>query len=103
MKHEDDRRIIFDWAQGEFKSCKAVIIKKELAVGDHYHRNKEEHFFLLHGMFKELQLGDTIAYNVIAPHKVIVPKGMYHRFICTEGSILLGTATELFDPTDEIK
>lgn len=103
MKHEDDRRVIYDWATGDFKSAKAVIVKKEIPIGDHFHLHKEEQFFLLQGVFKELQLGDTIGYNIEAPHKVVVPKGMYHRFICSEGSILLGTATESFDPNDELK
>lgn len=102
-KAEDERRIIYDWASGNFKSAKAVIIKNEISVGDHYHKNKDEEFFLLQGEFLELQMGEEINYNVKAPHKIFVPRGTYHRFVCTAGSILLGTATELFDPTDEIK
>lgn len=101
--HEDDRRIIYDWADGNFKSAKAVIVKKEIPIGDHYHKNKEEEFLLLTGMFLELQVGEEITYNVKAPHKVFIPKNTYHKFICEKGSILLGTATELFDINDEIK
>lgn len=101
--HEDNRRIIYDWADGNFKSCKAVIVKEPIAIGDHYHNNKVEEFLLLSGEFLELQLGDETLFNVKAPHKVVVPKGLYHRFVCTRGSVLLGTATELFDPQDEIK
>ena len=102
-KHEDDRRIIFDWAQGNFKSCKAVVIKEEIAVGDHYHRYKDEEFFLLQGRFKHLEVGNLLLFNVDAPYKVVVPRLTYHKFICEAGSILLGTATELFNPDDEIK
>lgn len=101
--HEDERRIIFDWAEGDFKSAKAVIIHEPINIGDHYHNNKTEEFLLLTGEFLELQLGTETQFNVKAPHKVIVPKGLYHRFVCTKGSILLGTATELFDENDEIK
>lgn len=101
--HEDDRRIIYDWATGLFKSCKAVIVKNTIPIGDHYHKNKTEEFLLLVGRFLELEVGKSILYNVDAPHKVVVPPGTYHRFICSPGSILLGTATELFDETDEIK
>ena len=82
--HSDERRTIYDWANGEFKSAKAVVIHDEVSVGDHFHNRKEEQFLLLVGKFKELQLGDTIAYDIEAPHKVIVPQGMYHRFICTK-------------------
>jgi len=102
-KHEDNRRVIYDWAEGSFKSCKAVIIKEEIAVGDHYHKLKDEEFLLLEGEFLLLQLGDQVKKNIKAPHKVYVPKGVYHKFICSKGSILLGTATELFDINDEIK
>lgn len=103
ITHEDERRIIYDWAQGSFKSAKAAVIKKRMPVGDHYHKNKDEEFLLLQGEFLELQVGEDIQYNIKAPHKVHIPRGTYHRFVCEEGSILLGTATELFDINDEIK
>lgn len=103
IKHEDDRRTLFDWAQGEFKSAKAVIVKKAIAIGDHYHNNKEEAFLLLQGEFMELIIGDKIERNIQAPYAVRIKRGVYHKFICTEGSILLGVATELFDENDEIK
>jgi len=101
--HEDNRRIIFDWIQGNFKSAKAILIKEEIAVGDHYHNRKDEHFFLIKGTFKEIILGDQKLINVQAPHLLNVPRGTYHKFICTPGSILLGVATELYDEEDEIK
>lgn len=101
--HEDERRIIYDWAQGRFKSCKAVIVKQPIPIGDHYHNKKTEEFLLLQGEFIELNVGGEVSYNVQAPVKVVIPPGVYHKFICTPGSILLGTATELFDPNDEIR
>jgi cupin superfamily acireductone dioxygenase involved in methionine salvage len=103
IKHEDDRRIIFDWAQGNFKSAKAVIIKEEMAVGDHLHKNKEEEFFLLSGRFLEITVGNLFLLNIDAPYHVKIPKNTYHKFVCEKGSVLLGVATELFDPNDEIK
>lgn len=102
MKHEDSRRIIFDWAQGNFKSLKTVYIKDGIAVGDHYHKNKDEHFMLVVGKFLELQLNEGTQYDVQAPYVVIVPRGTYHRFVCEPGSILVCGATELFDENDEI-
>lgn len=103
MKHEDSRRIIYDWAQGDFKSLKAVYIKEPVAVGDHYHNNKDEVFFLAVGHIKELVLGGTTQYNIDAPYTIFVPKGTYHKFVCTPDTIIFGGATELFDPNDEIK
>lgn len=103
MKHEDERRVIYDWAQGNFKSLKVVYVKEQLAIGDHFHNEKDECFFLASGKFIELQLGEDIAKNVEAPFFFYVNRGTYHRFVCEEGSILFGGATELFNPKDEIK
>jgi mannose-6-phosphate isomerase-like protein (cupin superfamily) len=103
MKHEDNRRIIYDWAQGNFKSLKAVFVKEEIAIGDHYHKNKDEVFFLAQGKLIELTLGANTAFDIEAPYVIHVPAGLYHKFICEPGSIIFGGATELFDPKDEIK
>lgn len=101
--HTDHRRTIFDWAEGNFKSAKVVIVHEAIPIGDHYHNHKTEEFLLLSGMFMELQVGDNVRYAVDAPHKVVIPPGTYHKFICTPGSILLGVATELYDTEDEIR
>lgn len=103
VKHEDSRRVLYDWAQGNFKSAKAVIAKQAVPVGDHYHDKKDEVFFLLTGSFLELTIGSKETFNVPSPHLVNVPRGVYHKFILEPGSILLCVATELFDKTDEIQ
>lgn len=103
ISHTDERRKIYDFAQGEFKSAKAVIVIDEIPIGDHHHNNKTEEFLLLLGSFIECTVGEQTERNVPAPVKLIIPPGTYHKFICKRGSILLGVATELFDPTDEIK
>ena len=103
MKHEDNRRTIYDFAQGNFKSLKAVFVKERIAIGDHYHKDKDEVFFLASGTFEELTLGSMRVYNIEAPYFVNVPRGLYHKFICAPCSIIFGGATELFNPNDEIK
>ena len=103
MKHEDNRRIIYDWANGNFKSLKTVYVKEPINIGDHFHRNKDEYFMLVSGSFLELQLGEGTLYNLEAPYVVAVPRNTYHRFICSPGSILVCGATETFDINDEIK
>ena len=108
-KHEDERRILYEWVENQnFKSAKVVIVKDEIPIGDHHHNKKTEVFFLLSGMFKELMLGESRDkyqkwFNVKAPYKVEVPKGYYHKFVCIKGSVLLGVASEPFDETDEIR
>lgn len=103
MKHEDDRRILFDWANGNFKSIKTVYIKEPINIGDHHHKNKDEYFMLVHGTFLEMQVGEVTLFNLKAPYIITIFKNTYHRFVCEPGSILVCGATELFDENDEIK
>lgn len=104
-QHEDKRRTLIEWIDDEvFRSAKVVIVHEEIPIGDHYHLNKDEVFFLLSGMFKSIEVKGVIkAEDVPAPFKVRVPAGSYHKFICTHGSILLGVATQPFDINDERK
>lgn len=101
--HEDERRKLIEWAEGDFKVAKALIAKPGCIVGDHYHRSKDEIFFLLIGNASYVIIGNREWHNAIAPSRWEVPRGSYHRFELDEGSILLGVGTELFDAADEIK
>lgn len=103
MIHKDNRRTIYDWCQVGDISQKVVFVHEAIAIGDHYHNKKDEHFFLAKGKFLELQLGGGTIYGIEAPYIVNVPKGTYHRFVCEPGSILIGVATKPFDINDEIK
>ncbi len=100
----DERRTLYEWIENlTFKSAKVVVVNEEIAIGDHYHRKKDEVFFLVQGKFIYLEVGAEILTNICAPYKVIVPRLTYHKFVCSKGSILCGVATEPFDPNDEIK
>lgn len=101
--HEDARRFVYDWAQGEFKAAKAVIAKGPCAVGCHYHRNKDESFLLIHGFCDLSIVGEQRLGQVAAPHLWHVPRGTYHEFHLQAGAILMGVATEEFDEADEIR
>lgn len=101
MRHEDDRRILYDWAHGNFKSSKAVVFKTTTEIGNHLHQKKDEEFFLLYGKFKELEVGEEFLTDVEAPFYIKAERGVYHRFICEEGSVLLSVATELYDTNDD--
>lgn len=102
--HEDDRRILYDWANGDFKSAKAIEIKSDFVIiGGHSHRSKDELFFLMKGSISVLEVGGEASYNVNAPKEIFIPRGIYHRFVCREGTILLCAATEMYDQNDEIK
>ncbi len=101
--HEDSRRKLIEWAQGDFKVSKVVIAKDDCVVGDHYHRNKDERFLLLSGKARRIVLNEQEWLQVEAPYEVEVPRGNYHLFDLEPGSVLLGVTTAVFDPDDEIK
>lgn len=101
--HEDSRRLIFDWAQGDFKAAKALIAKEPCAVGCHYHRNKDESFLLVAGACDKSIVGGESTGPVQAPHVWHVPRGTYHEFHLQAGAILMGVATAEFDEGDEIR
>jgi oxalate decarboxylase/phosphoglucose isomerase-like protein (cupin superfamily) len=101
--HEDSRRTLVEWAKGAFKVAKIVTAKSDCTVGDHYHRNKDETFYLHSGHARRVIVGDAVQLSIDAPAEWNVPRGTYHAFDLAEGSVLLGTATEEFDPEDEIK
>ena len=100
--HEDSRRKLIEWANGSFKVCKVLVAKEGCVVGDHYHRNKDESFLLLSGKALSVTIGAAIWGNIEPPYVWEVPRGTYHRFEFTPGSVLLGVGTEEFDPEDEI-
>lgn len=104
LQHDDERRTLVEWiTEGVFQTAKVVVVKEAVPIGDHFHKNKDEVFFLLRGRFLRLQTNETIQKNIDAPYKVTIPRGTYHEFLLEPGSILLGVATGPFDPADELK
>lgn len=101
--HEDARRKIIEWASGSFKVAKALIAKAGCVVGDHYHRGKDETFLLLIGKAPLVVIGDREWRDATPPCVWEVPRGAYHRFELSEGSVLLGVGTEEYDEADEIR
>jgi len=102
--HDDNRRKLIEWIDDiPFRSAKVVIAKSDERIGHHYHNKKDEVFLLLEGKAKKVIIGDEEEYNISAPKRWYVPKGTYHSFELKKGSILLGVATEPFDPEDEIE
>lgn len=102
--HKDHRRTLYEWIENEnFCTSKVVIAKDEIPIGDHYHNNKDEIFFLVQGRFLSIEVGDYINKDLIAPCRISIPRGTWHRFILEKGSILLCASNAPFDINDEIK
>lgn len=103
LNHEDERRLLVEWIPDMvFRSAKAVIAKRDSVIGNHYHRNKDEVFFLLSGRAHRVVVGGHEELGVSAPRKWFAERGMRHLFELQKGAILLSAATDIFDPADEI-
>jgi dTDP-4-dehydrorhamnose 3,5-epimerase-like enzyme len=100
--HEDDRRKLHELPPGDYKVCKAIVAKSGCVLGSHYHAKKTESFMLVVGTARRVIIGNEQWDYLPAPQEWVVPPGTYHLFDLEPGSVLVGTATELFDPKDEI-
>lgn len=105
---EDERRNLFEFGVGrEWKVCKILETKQGCWVGRHYHKLKDEMFVLLKGtgtfiLKEEGGYGEERRIEVLeAPVSLFVPRGTYHAFRLHPGSILIGLATELYNPYDD--
>lgn len=98
----DHRRALSEFGNGgTWKVCKYLEITEDCLIGDHYHKNKDESFFLAKGS-GTVNLS-SFAYPVEAPCFIDVPRGIYHSFNLEKGSILIGLASEEHDPNDDHK
>lgn len=97
IKHEDERRLLIDF--GGANAVKVIYAKEGCVVGNHYHKNKDENFTLLSGE-GAAEVGDEASQMKIG-EIYHCPRGTRHTFTLMKGSIMLGTATEPFDPEDE--
>ena len=99
---EDERRKLSEFGNGaNWKVCKVLEAKQACFVGNHYHKLKDEMFVLLSGSGTFVVEKETIV--EFAPYSVLVKRGQYHSFFLKKGSILLGLASELHDPSDDYK
>lgn len=101
-RHEDDRRVLTEWVRDfPLRTCKALEVKQDSILGDHFHKEKDEVFYLLKGSGfvtldsdrTELKVGDVI----------YAARGVKHTFELAKDSILLEAGNKPFDPTDDYK
>ncbi len=100
--NEDERRCLTEWvSDATIRSLKSIVMKQDGTVGNHYHKLKDEIFFLLAGFARHVVIGSEEYSEIKSPYKWTVPRGTYHSFELTEGSILLSAASLPFDPGDD--
>lgn len=101
-KHEDERRTLVEVISDEqVRSVKVLYAKAGCVVGDHHHDKKDERFYLISGS-GTATIGDK-TFPMECGVLYELNRGTYHKFELTEGSVLLGTASEPFNQDDEIK
>jgi len=100
-KHEDNRRTLTEWiANFPITTIKILEVKEECELGNHYHKLKQDFFYLLKGKgtyvigneHGEIKVGDSLTAR---PFEV-------HTFFLKKGSILLEASTTPYDKEDEI-
>ena len=98
MIHEDDRRILEDWAE-----AKVITAKKDCVLGNHYHKIKTEKFMLLEGsahMTIHTMIGNVRRKMKLNQFYTIEPNTK-HSFELKDKSVLLGLCSHEFDPNDD--
>ncbi len=100
-KHEDKRRILSEWiANFPITTTKVIEVKEDSELGNHYHRYKQDFFYLLKGEGRycigdetgEFKEGDCIT----------ALQNQAHTIFLKAGSILLEASTTPYDKADEI-
>lgn len=99
---EDERRKLSEFGNGgNWKVCKVLEMKELSWIGNHYHKKKDEMFFLTKGS-GTFVVGDHTSIQ-FAPYSVLVSRGTYHAFKLSKDAVLLCLASELHDPSDDYK
>ena len=107
-KHEDDRRTLTEYISNiPFKRAKIIESKGAVTVGNHYHNNNDSVFYILKGKcaytLKEANSNSpSIRDWMFEGDCLFVPRGMIHKFELLPNTIMLETASEPYEESDEI-
>lgn len=110
IRHEDDRRVLTEYISNiPFKRAKVIETKRKCVLGKHYHNNNDSVFYMLKGKgictLKSIRRADAPIKRqwLFEGDCIFVPREIIHRFELFPDTILLETASEPFDPNDEIQ
>lgn len=108
-RHEDDRRVLTEYISDiPFRRAKVIESKGKVVVGNHWHKNNDSVFYVLKG---KANYSLKSAHSSTARESrgwlfdnecLFVPRGMIHTFTLYPNTTMLETATEKYDPQDEI-
>lgn len=96
MIHEDERRRLEDWPE-----AKVITAKQDCVLGNHFHKEKTEHFILVDGE------GDIVVNGNRAKMRkgkmLTVLPNQCHSFYLKKGSVLVGLCSHRYDSNDDFK
>jgi mannose-6-phosphate isomerase-like protein (cupin superfamily) len=96
MTHEDERRILEDFAEG-----KILTLKKDSSVGRHFHKIKTEIFYLIKG--GGFVILDGVKKDIIINDPITILPFTKHEFHLRDGSVLLGFCSHEYNSEDDIR
>lgn len=101
IKHEDSRRILIEFIKDTpIRTAKALYITDNMSpLGAHYHKLKDDVFFLVKGSGTYTLDGKREIFN--QGDCIYVKAGVKHSFDLMRGSILLEASTLPYDKEDE--
>ncbi len=98
--HTDGRRTLIEFIQDtSIRTAKVIYVKEDSFLGNHYHKKKEDIFFLVKGSGTYTLDGKQELFK--AGDTVLVKPGVKHTFYLIKDSILLEASTTPYDKEDE--
>lgn len=97
LAHEDARRSLYS-----FPEAKVIVAKTDTTIGGHYHKLKEEVFILSEGscvLWTPFGGAQPMAIGKL----YAVPPETYHEFHLTQGSVLIGLNSRIYDASDDYR
>lgn len=99
-RHEDERRTLVEYIHDlPFRTSKVLFVKQDSVLGNHYHKLKDDIFFLVKGSGTYTIDGHEEIFS--QGDCIFVKAGMRHSFKLFNGSILLESSTLPYDKGDE--
>lgn len=100
FKHEDDRRLLVEYVHDiPTRNIKVLYIKQDSVLGKHYHKLKDDIFYLIKGSGKYIL--DEIEENFVEGDSFYVPRGVTHTLKMKAGSIIIESSSEPYEKGDE--
>lgn len=101
LRHEDRRRVLVEYIKDQpFRTSKVMYVNDEnVPLGKHYHKLKDDIFFLVKGFGKYEIDGKREIMN--EGDCIYVKAGQVHAFSLLRGSILIESSTLPYDKGDE--